>query len=207
MLIVVALVALLGAEARAWRPGIWVAKPLASTGLITLALERGALAQRYGQLLLTALCFCWGGDVLLILRRKGAFTAGLVSFLLGHALYLAAFCLVGVSPGAAVVAALVLVPLSLGVHRWLRPHLGSLHLPVVLYLVVITAMVVAAAASANHGEGALRLAGALAFYASDLAVARDRFVHKGVANRLWGLPLYYGGQVLLALSVGTSPIS
>jgi hypothetical protein len=44
-------------------------------------------------------------------------------------------------------------------------------------------------------------AGALLFYLSDLAVARDRFVRPGLANRLVGLPLYYAGQVLLALAL------
>ena len=43
--------------------------------------------------------------------------------------------------------------------------------------------------------------GAVAFFLSDLAVARDRFVAKGWVNRVWGLPLYYFGQVLLATSV------
>ncbi len=41
------------------------------------------------------------------------------------------------------------------------------------------------------------------FYLSDLFVARERFVTSAFVNRLVGLPLYYGGQVLLALSVAT----
>jgi hypothetical protein len=46
------------------------------------------------------------------------------------------------------------------------------------------------------------LIGAVAFYVSDLAVARQRFVRQQVLNRLWGLPLYYGAQLLLASSIG-----
>ena len=45
------------------------------------------------------------------------------------------------------------------------------------------------------------LIGALLFFASDLAVARDKFVAPGVINKLWGLPAYYGGQLLLAWAV------
>jgi hypothetical protein len=41
-----------------------------------------------------------------------------------------------------------------------------------------------------------------AFYLSDLFVARQRFVAPAFANRLYGLPLYYLGQFLLAFSVG-----
>ncbi len=47
----------------------------------------------------------------------------------------------------------------------------------------------------------MRLAGAVSFYVSDLSVARDRFLAPGFSNRIWGLPLYYGGQPLLAWSV------
>ena len=44
-------------------------------------------------------------------------------------------------------------------------------------------------------------AGALLFYVSDLAVARHRFVKAELLNRAIGLPLYYAGQVLIAMSV------
>jgi hypothetical protein len=40
--------------------------------------------------------------------------------------------------------------------------------------------------------------GALAFAASDVSVARDRFVRPEFVNRAWGLPLYYAAQLLLA---------
>ena len=44
--------------------------------------------------------------------------------------------------------------------------------------------------------------GAASFYISDLFVARDRFLETGFSYRLIGLPLYYGGQFLLAFSIG-----
>jgi len=43
--------------------------------------------------------------------------------------------------------------------------------------------------------------GALMFTASDIAVVRDRFVAPGFANRLWGLPLYYAAQLIIAWSI------
>jgi uncharacterized membrane protein YhhN len=39
------------------------------------------------------------------------------------------------------------------------------------------------------------------FFISDLAVARDRFVAPSFANRSWGLPSYYAGQLLLAWAI------
>lgn len=47
--------------------------------------------------------------------------------------------------------------------------------------------------AAGHGR-----AGALAFTASDVSVARDRFVQHGFVNRAWGLPFYYAAQLLIA---------
>jgi len=44
--------------------------------------------------------------------------------------------------------------------------------------------------------------GAILFYLSDLAVARHRFVHESFVNRVIGLPTYYLGQFLLALTIG-----
>ena len=72
---------------------------------------------------------------------------------------------------------------------------------VLAYVVVISSMVVLAAGATGAGATPLLLAGAVAFFVSDLAVARERFVVKTFTNRLWGLPLYYGGVLLLAASV------
>ena len=93
---------------------------------------------------------------------------------------------------AALVAAAVVL-------RWLWPRLGSMRIPVIGYVAVITAMVLGGVAVRN--ASLLATAGAIAFYASDLAVARDKFVVKDVWNRAIGLPLYYGAQLLIAWSV------
>ena len=101
-------------------------------------------------------------------------------------------------------AALVVAPtaiVAVVVWRWLRPHLGErMRKPVAAYVVVISAMVALAVGTAAFDPGLGVLFGAIAFYFSDLAVARNRFVAAGFVNRLWGLPLYYLAQVLLALS-------
>jgi uncharacterized membrane protein YhhN len=73
--------------------------------------------------------------------------------------------------------------------------------PVTAYVVIISAMVAAAIGATAAGATGLILIGAIAFYVSDLAVARNRFVAPGAINRYWGLPLYYLGQLLLAWSV------
>jgi uncharacterized membrane protein YhhN len=96
----------------------------------------------------------------------------------------------------AVAAGLVL----LRVFRWLRPHLpADMVIPVYAYMGVISAMLVAAAGAAPASV-AIPI-GAAMFYVSDLAVARDRFVVSGFANRVWGLPLYFAAQLVLASTV------
>ena len=71
-------------ERRSDRRGVWLFKPLASTGFVAIALSAGALDSIYGRWVLAALALSWLGDVLLIPRSKSIFLAGIGSFLLGH---------------------------------------------------------------------------------------------------------------------------
>ncbi len=194
-----AVVALLVAERRAWRPGVWIAKPLAATGFLATALAAGALESDYGRLVLGALVLCWLGDVLLIPKgARGSFIAGLVSFLAGHLVYAWAFASRGIDPTAvAFTALLACIPAGLAL-RWLRPHLpDGMRIPVYAYIAVISAMFVTAVCT---GLPQIIL-GAGMFFVSDLAVARERFVASSFTNKLWGLPLYFGAQLVLAASI------
>jgi uncharacterized membrane protein YhhN len=88
----------------------------------------------------------------------------------------------------------------------LWPRLGSMRIPVIGYVLTITVMVVAAIAAARgqalpEPNRCRLLVGACVFFASDIAVARDRFVAHRFTNKLWGLPAYYAGQLLFAWSV------
>ncbi len=202
-----ALLALLVAERLDSSPGRWLTKPLASAGFLAAALCGGWPGTGFGLAILAALVLCLAGDLLLIPKATGWFAAGLGAFLAGHLGFAAAFVLLGVSlawlPGALV----AVTCLALLVHRWLEPHVpGRLKLPVKAYIVVISIMVVLAVGSFGHrgdARAGVLLAGAGAFFVSDLAVARNRFVSPGFVNRLWGLPLYYGAQLLFAWVVAT----
>jgi uncharacterized membrane protein YhhN len=198
-----ATVALLLAERFGWRPGVWIAKPLASAGFVAAALAGGALGSGYGSWLLVGLLLAALGDVLLIPRgAQVAFLAGLVSFLLGHVAYAVAFAVRGLDLASCLFAALAVLPASLLALRAIFPHVPArMRRPVLAYLVVISGMLVCAAGTVGHEPRPAIALGALAFYFSDLAVARERFVAKGFANKLWGLPLYFGAQLLLASTV------
>lgn len=203
----VALVALVIAEVRRDRGGRFRAKPVASLGFVAVPLVTGALAGNgldaevarwvFAGLVLGAI-----GDVLLMFEAERAFLGGLVAFLLGHLAYVVAFARIippkrwieGGGMIAVIVATLVAAAIVL---RWLWPRLGSMRIPVIVYVAVITAMVVGGIAVSTP----LATTGAIMFYASDLAVARDKFVSKDAWNRAIGLPLYYGAQLLIAWSV------
>lgn len=197
----VSLAALLIGEYRGDRASAWITKPMTSAGFVVLAFLVDAQASTYGRFVLVALVFSFAGDVLLIPRNKRFFLAGLAVFLFGHVAYVAAFAFLGVAlpwfAGSLVVLGLVAAVVT----RALLPYVArKMRGPVVAYVVIITTMVAAAAGAVAAGATPVILGGALAFYVSDLAVARNRFVKPGFVNRAWGLPLYYGAQVAFALT-------
>jgi len=197
---------LLLAEWRGSRAGVWISKPLASAGFVWLGCVAAATPgapDAYTTGVLGALLLSFAGDVLLIPKdRPRVFLAGLVSFLLAHVAYGAAFLASGVTMAAALATALLLAPVLYVVVRWLGPHLPRpMRLPVRAYLVVISGMLIGATGAAHAAHDPRMLIGALLFYLSDLAVARDRFVAPGPINRTWGLPFYYVGQLVLASSI------
>lgn len=171
-------------------------KILASTAFVALGLTLGLPgASPHGPWIVVALLFSWVGDVALLSSEKRWFLLGLVAFLLGHVGYAVAFLGLGVAPVAALMALGPLAAFAMVVWEQLRDHVGSLGGPVVAYIAVISAMVALAAGTVEaHGPGLL--VAATLFFLSDLFVARQRFVAEGVENRLVGLPLYFGAQVV-----------
>ena len=212
LLIIVSAIGLLGLilffESRG-RWGFYLPlKTLLSLLFVATALVQPHPLGTYFIFLLFGLVLCLAGDVLLAVPGQQAFRLGLAAFLLGHVGYLVAFGRISAPQGpifwAGVVAVLII---SSFVYRWLEPFLGQMRTAVLAYVSVISLMLITALAVAGNpglrpaGRG-LILAGALLFYVSDLFVARHRFVRPDFVNRLWGLPLYYAGQFMLAFSVG-----
>jgi len=179
---------------------------LSSLFVLSAVIQPHPMGAYYG-CILPGLVFCLGGDVFLALPGKKMFLYGLVSFLLGHVFYgVAFFHTAGVNLWTLAGLAVSLI-VSSGVYLVLQSHLGSMKIPVICYILVITIMVVGAwsMAGADELQWAGRLAafaGAVGFYVSDVFVARQRFLKTDFVNRLIGLPLYYSGQFLLAFSVG-----
>jgi uncharacterized membrane protein YhhN len=178
-------------------------KILAASAYIAAALSLGALESVYGRLVLVAMAFCWAGDLLLVSRSsRGLFLGGLSAFLLGHVVYSFAFSVRGLVAETGLMALAVMGLFMWFIMRWLKPHLDDrMRVPVLAYLLAISVMMATAAGSwAAHGSLPL-LFGAILFVASDVTVARNRFVAPGIINRVWGLPTYFVAQLLLAASI------
>ncbi|MCH9696407.1 MAG: lysoplasmalogenase [Gammaproteobacteria bacterium] len=187
--------------------GTIISKLLASTGFVCAALSVGALRTRYGKLVVAALVLSWAGDAFLLGSSEGWFLAGLIGFLLAHCMFLVAFATIGIDRLSFAIASAVTLVLSTIVFLWLKPYVSNeMVWPVGIYTLVISMMVAAAFGAKGSGGTVLIPAGALLFYLSDLSVAAGQFVQPDFPNFVWGLPFYYGGQVLLALSTRT-PVS
>ncbi len=197
------LTALLVAEKAGASAFVRLAKPLASAGFLAYALYEGALQSPYGHAVFVGLVFSWFGDVFLLSKRPAWFLAGLVAFFIAHVAYIGAFATFHPAWSSVALTTAGLAVVAGFVRSWLRPNLPEgMKRPVDLYIMVITLMVATAVAAWRAGAPTMMLAGAFAFYLSDLSVARERFVAPGFVNRLWGLPAYYIAQLMLGSTCG-----
>jgi len=176
-------------------------KPLTTVLIIAMAWPRGRATPVLRRWVLAGLGLSLVGDVALMWPQEG-FLPGLVSFLLAHLAYLAAFTRVQ-RLGArwlpfavyAGIAGLVLALLWPGVPAGLR-------VPVVLYVLALASMAAQAAvlwraAPADAAARRLALGGAL-FLASDALLATNRFAGPLPLASLWVLATYWSAQVCIA---------
>jgi uncharacterized membrane protein YhhN len=182
------------AEWRALRPLRAAAKVTASLAFVAV----GFLASTEQPWFLAGLVLGLVGDIALLGDGKRAFLAGLGAFLLGHLAYVVAIA--QLVPPRLWPGPLAMLPIAcaVGTLAYLWPRLGTMRIPVIGYVIVIVAMMIGALAARDN---ALLALGAALFFASDVAVSRDKFVAKSFANKVWGLPAYYAGQLLIAWSL------
>lgn len=190
---------LMGAE---WgqRPRVRaVSKTVAAVSFLTYGLSLGALDHGGGGVaLIVGLGLSVTGDLCLLSRKNQTFKLGILSFLLAHIAYVVVFVTLGIHWMWAVLGGVSVGLLGLGVARFLAPFVQHMKHAVNAYIVVISVMVALAIGMGAY-EGSLDRAGllvsAVAFFLSDLCVARERFVEPSFANKALGLPLYFGAQL------------
>ncbi|WP_405809640.1 lysoplasmalogenase [Streptomyces sp. NBC_01520] len=164
-----------------------VTKPLLMPLLAAYAAARGG-----PRLLIAALLFGWGGDVLLMPGADAAFLAGMGSFAVGHVCYLRLFGRTRASlPAGLAYAALLVAFVAL-----LWPGLpGELRIPLTGYSLLLTTMAWRAGVLGRYAA----LGGAL-FLLSDALIAT------GIADwpqlpvhDFWIMLTYLGAQYLITL--------
>lgn len=198
---------LVRAKFRSDQRAVFVFKPLSTLLVISVALLSflaPGMQPSFTLCITLGLVLSLGGDVALMFESSKAFVIGLVLFLLAHVVYSIAFTVPNGFHPQDLISAAVLLAVGVAVYLALRPGLGSMKGPVILYIVVICVMV-NRAVSAFFGDAFsttqawLMTLGATLFWLSDLLLAINRFRRPIKAEPL-GLFLYYGGQLLIALS-------
>jgi uncharacterized membrane protein YhhN len=189
------------AEYRGPRLHVYVFKPLTLVLIILNALQtKHATASQYKSLVAAGLLCSLAGDLFLMLPRD-RFVAGLSSFLVAHACYVAAFASGAWRPRAwACVPLVVYGALMVGL---LWRGLGRLKAAVLVYVALILLMAWAALCrwpATIDESGALAAAGALLFVASDSALAWNRFRDGFKGAQAVVLATYFAAQWLIALS-------
>lgn len=179
----------------------YVAKPLTMVVLIAAALALDPADSTARTWFVVALVLSLAGDVFLMLPRD-LFVPGLASFLLGHVAYIVGLLSMETSPsGLATGVAIIVVALPLLGSRILRAVRDGdepeLAIPVSAYILVISAMVIAAGASGSP----IALAGAVSFYASDALIAWTRFIQPLAWGRVAVMVTYHAAQVALVASL------
>lgn len=179
----------------------FVFKPLTTLLVIAWAFTRGGEVPVQRRRILIGLWLSLAGDVFLLWPKEG-FLPGLVSFLLAHLAFIAAFSVplrFGARPWVfaayGVIAALILSQLWSGVPPALR-------VPVVGYVVCLACMAAQAAAwwRSAPASASARVAaiGGLLFMASDSLLAINKFASPLPLSALWILSTYWLAQLCIA---------
>ncbi len=179
-----------------------VFRPLTMAVIISLVVEAGKSASPAYRIAIAAgLVASLIGDLFMMLRRK-RFSAGLAAFLVAQAFYTFAF-LSGVrfrfSPGPA----LALLAYGAVLFVILYPGLKRMRVPVLVYILAISAMALAALEryiQTGSPAALAACAGAFLFLISDSVLAVDRFVTPFRASQAVILSTYFTAQSLIALS-------
>ncbi|MCW7488831.1 lysoplasmalogenase [Leptospira meyeri] len=188
--------------------GLLSVKPVLSALFVVTAFLQIQEYSIYHSLILSGLILSLIGDICLIFFfHKKVFAAGLGAFLTGHVMYTIAFSQLGKIGWIMAAIGSICILISITIFIKLKSSLGNMKVPVMGYIVIITAMVLGASSfweqtTLNITGRKLVLGGAILFYISDIFVARHRFVHKEFLNRAIGLPMYYTAQFMIAFSSG-----
>ena len=177
----------------------YIFKPLTMLAIILMAFpDSSSLTSFYQKAILAGLIFSTVGDVFLINDKK-FFVQGLISFLLGHLCFIAAFYSSPNLPSG--IFYLIYVAFFLTV---LWKHLDKLKIPVIVYAVALALMSWLALSryfELNDSKTLFAFLGSISFVVSDSLLAFNKFKKPFAFAPLLILSTYFLAQWLIALSV------
>jgi len=156
----------------------YLAKPLATAAFLATAASLDLVHDAPRTWHLVALAFCILGDVFLMLPRD-SFVPGLASFAVAQVLFTVSFLTDDAESSRLLLGLLIAIPAAAGLARRYvsalrRSDHADLVVPVVVYMIVISAMAVGSIASGSP----IAIAGAVVFMVSDSLIAESRFVRE-----------------------------
>lgn len=196
---------------KGWRKLEFIAKPAV---MVCLFIWLYTTAGLWGALLWfgIGILFSLAGDIFLMFIDR-FFILGLVSFLIGHVAYLIGFN-TPLPQGSSFWSIGLAIMVGLGSARVLRRIVGSIRakgqnrlvVPVIVYGVVITLMLLAAMltlfrADWNATAALLVSFGAALFYFSDITLAWHRFVSPIKNGRMLNIGMYHLAQIAIVIGV------
>lgn len=184
-------------------------KPLIVISLLIILVISTRLKGRFHKRIFTGLIFALAGDVLLQYANaeNKLFLWGLAAFMLCHLFYIRAFYLdfqsaPELDKKGARIAILSCAIVVLSFYVYLRPHLGMMKLPVIIYILVISMMMMMACfrnQRVNPLSFNLILAGAIFFLISDAILACNKFVNPISYAGTWIMATYMIAQYLIVM--------
>jgi len=165
----------------------YITKPLILLSLIWfLLVSTKGVSCKFKRLIIIALVFSWFGDMFLMIDEKYPvlFIFGLASFLISHLLYIFAFNQTAHPPLDIPLikkhpwVIFLLIVFGSYMFKMLKPGLGTMVLPVIVYLIAIISMFVFALnrwGKVNRSSFLWIVVGALFFIISDSILAFDKF--------------------------------
>ncbi|GEM68108.1 membrane protein [Sphingobacterium mizutaii NBRC 14946 = DSM 11724] len=183
-------------------------KPLICISLIFILYKETGLKKNIEKLVAVGLFFGCLGDIFLMLNEN-MFVAGLASFLIGHILYVIAFSKQTSAKALSkhksyILIAGILASFSYYLYSILKPSLGPLKIPVILYIIVIAAMAFFAYTrryQTNTLSFIICLIGALLFIFSDSILALNKFVAYLANSGLYIMSSYILAQYFITLGI------
>lgn len=187
----------------------WFLKPVLIPFLILGVYFSGSFPTK--KLLLVALSFSWIGDIILLFadRDELFFIAGLIAFLISHIVYILLFnkqlkyknrknkAVFWIGVTAIIMYLIIMVSILL-------PHLGDLTMPVFVYALVISTMLLFAFKGFLTWEEPgnwFVLIGAIAFVSSDSILAFNKFYAPIVMSSFLIMVTYLIAQFLIVVGI------